>query len=160
MSFLPCVPNDFWFKNISNIFNLSVCNVPHVFIGVLQHCIQCQWTFNVFLLLQKGFFNVQPDIPIVFVVCFFYTPCYHFVIFLSTFSFLYCLEIFYHLWCCLGMFLLQTKLRSFFDQNITPIWILINDVWIWECLLSQHPILKCCFKAWPTNNYNSSKVQF
>jgi hypothetical protein len=46
--------------------------------------------------------------------------------------------IFRHSWCCLCVFLLLIKLKSFPNQNITLIKIVIKDVWIWECLLGWH----------------------
>jgi hypothetical protein len=52
------------------------------------------------------------------------------------------------------------KLKSFLNGNITPIWIFTRDVWIWERLLSQHPILGFFSKPWPSINHNDLKAQF
>jgi hypothetical protein len=67
-------------------------------------------------------------------------PCY-----MLTFLFFLLFLVFYHPWCCTNVCLLLTKLRSFPNQNITLIWILIKDVWIGKHLLGQHLSMGCPF---------------
>jgi hypothetical protein len=38
------------------------------------------------------------------------------------------------------------------NQNITLIWILTRDVWIWECMQSW-------VGTWPSNNHRGQKIQ-
>jgi hypothetical protein len=97
----------------------------------------------------KRKFSCPNLVFLVFLACLFYTM----LSFVVNLSFLVGIWVFllFPIFChhchCLGMFLLLIKCISSPNQNTLSIWIFIKDVWIWECLLSQHPILKCPFKT-------------
>ncbi len=140
MSFIPCFPMTLDL----NVFDLNARNDFSVFLGVLQHHIQCLQSliFWCFLLLRekKIMFNVA---PLVFWTSFFYIPiiyclfsfCHSLLAFLSFCYFPSFFILSVYSWCCLIVFLLLTKFKSFLKQNITQNWILIKDVQNKECLI-------------------------
>jgi hypothetical protein len=82
MSFLPCFPNNHWFKIyiILNIFDPSARNVPYVLFNVLWHCIQdLQPSTSWYLLFLEKKISMSDLTPLIFLLCFF-TP---FILFLG-----------------------------------------------------------------------------
>jgi hypothetical protein len=125
-----------------NFLNLSAHNIRYVFLGVfniVSNALNPQHLGAPIAQHQKV--HVQLSTLGVFSVLFLH-PCYccllPFCYSLSTFL------IFHHLWSCLGVFLLFTKLKSFPNQNTTPIKIFTKDIWIWECLLGWYVIFGWC----------------
>jgi hypothetical protein len=121
--------------------------VPLVSFDIISNTLNPQHLGTTYCLKRK--FSCPNLVFLVFLACLFYTML-SFVVSLSFFVGIWVFllfSIFCHHSHCLGVFLLLIKCISSPNQNTSFIWIFTKDVWIWECLLSQHPILKCPFKT-------------